>query len=531
MSENHSSVNGAPAPKDAPVFGIDLGTTFSCIARISPETGRPEVLPNLGGPQTTASVVYFESRDHITVGTEARRMARVVPDLVCACVKRDMGKPERRKYHGEEYSPEAISALILRKVIGDALEGLERKRDEQVKAVITVPAYFNAEEKFATSQAGQLAGVEVMYLAHEPVAAAVNYGFTRITRPLHLLVYDLGGGTFDVTVVWSDGSSARTIATDGDRLCGGIDWDREIVNWVRRRFEEENPGNVLPEDDPQLNQKLYEDAEQAKITLSERAKTTLGVHYKENSLAAELTVEEFERITAPLLEKTLSKTKSVLEAAKAKGVEKVDKVLLVGGSSRMKAVKERLHKLLGMEPHLHEPDLAIAKGAALLAGLIAEGKFKPDMTGLEEESAEGRLVTTVNSKSLGVEVYDRNRQRLVVATLIERNSELPASGSDRYAIVEAGQKTINLRVFEERVEPSEDPEENTLLHESPLELPAGMRKEDPIDVTFKLDASGILHVFVSEPRSDRKWEVKIDRFKRATSEDLKQLRPKLEGVK
>lgn len=515
-----------------PVFGIDLGTTNSCIARVAEETGRVEVLVNLETKLTTPSVVYFDSASHFIVGAEAKRHAIAEPNLVCANIKRQMGRPLETplRYHGEEYTPEAVSAFILRKVIGDVLEAAERPRDEKVKAVITVPAYFNAEENHATMQAAILANVELLYLAHEPVAAALAYGFGRVNRPQNVLVYDLGGGTFDATVVWSDGSSARTIATDGERLCGGNDWDEEIVKWVRRRFQEEHPGTALPVDDPVLNQTLFDQVESAKQSLSQRPKTVIPVHYQGKSIAPELTLEEFEKTTTHWLEKTLAKTKAVMEEAKAKGVERIDKLLLVGGSSRMLAVKRRLQKDFGMEPVLHDPDLAIAKGAALLADLIAKGKFKPDLTGKQVESQEGRLVTTVNSKSLGLQVFSPKRGQDIVDYLIPRNSELPASVTKVYATYEENQKQIDLRVFEEREEPSDNPDENSPLHKTPVELPPGLGKGSPIEVTFKVDGVRIVHIFLKEPRSERTWEVKVERYKEATNEEVLRLKPKLAQV-
>jgi molecular chaperone DnaK (HSP70) len=435
-----------------------------------------------------------------------------------------------RTYHGEEYTPAAISGLILRKVVGDALQGLGRDRSERVGAVITVPANYPTEAKNATSQAGVLADVDVLYLAQEPVAAAFGYSFGRLREPENLLVYDLGGGTFDATVVRSDGRSAHTVATAGEQQCGGLDWDHAIVEWLRQRFEDGHPGNALPVERPEVSQMLYEAAERAKHSLSEREKTTLTVTLDGNGITPELTREDFERITAHLLDRTLAKTMEVVEEAKKKGVERLDKVLLVGGSSRMPAVARRLQAALGLEPLLHQPDLAIAKGAAVLARLIEKGEFKPDLTGRVEKANTGRLVTMVNPKSLGLELRSEQRGKDYVRYLVERNTEIPAGRSETFETLHENQETVDLKVYEERAEPSEEIEENTLLHSTPLDLPPGLPKGAPIEVTFRLDSVGFLHIFVKEPKSGKTWEVQVERYKQVSAAEVLKLKPKMAQV-
>jgi molecular chaperone DnaK len=513
-----------------PVFGIDLGTTNTCIARMAEGMRKPEVMVNLGGHQTTPSVVYFESRERMIVGDEARNVARAMPHLVCSHIKREMDTDVKKTYHGEDYTPSTISALILRKVIGDALEGMELPRTQRVKAVITVPANYPGEAKNATLQAGVLADVDVLYLAQEPVAAAFAYGFGAVNRPQHLLVYDLGGGTFDATIVRSDGASAHTIATAGEQQCGGFDWDSVIVDWLRQRFEEAHPGNTLPVDDPQLSQTIYEAAEKAKHSLSQFEKTTITVYHQGNGITPELTRAEFEEITSHLLDKTLAKTSEVIEAARSKGVEKIDKVLLVGGSSRMPAVMVKLQEALGQAPVLHEPDLAIAKGAAHLAHLIETGRFKPDMTGKAAAPGKGALVTMVNPKSLGLEVHSQERDKDYVFYLIPRNTEIPAGRTETFALQVDNQESVTLRVFEERAEPSEEIEENTLLHSTPIDLPPGLAKGAPIEVTFRLDSVGFVHIFIKEPKSGQTWEVQVERYKQVSKAEILQLKPKIAKV-
>lgn len=511
------------------VLGIDLGTTNTCVAQLEEGERQPDALENLKGDRTTPSVVYFAPGGKIVVGKEARHIARAEPTLVCAHIKREMATDVEKTYNGESYTPAAISAFILKKVVSEAVKGLGRENDP-VKAVITVPANYPTEAKNATEQAGKLAGIEVIYLAQEPVAAAFGYSFGRLKEPENLLVYDLGGGTFDVTVVRTDGTSAHTIATAGEQHCGGANWDEAIVGWLRQKFEEAHPGNALPLDSPELNQMLEERAEEAKLSLSEQDKSTITVHYEGNSIAPVLTVEELEAITAHLLEKTLTKTDEVREAARAKGVEKIDKVLLVGGSSRMRAVTTKLREKMGMEPLLHQPDLAIAKGAAVLAHMIETGQFKVDMTGQSTAPEKGALVTMVNPKSLGLEVRDRKTGKDYVCYVIPRNHEIPASCSETFALEVENQQSVLLSVFEERAEPSPEIEENTLLHSSPIDLPAGLSAGAPIEVTFRLDSVGFLHIFVKEPKSGRSWEVAVERYKKVSEEDVRILKPKMAQV-
>jgi molecular chaperone DnaK (HSP70) len=520
----------ANAKPDTAVFGIDLGTTNTCVAQLLEGQRQPEALENVAGDRTTPSVVYFEPGGRIVVGKEARNIARAMPQLVCAHIKREMGTEEKKTYHGEEYTPAAVSALILKKVVGEALEGLGRERSDKVKAVITVPANYPTEAKHATLQAGVLAGVDVLYLAQEPVAAAFGYSFGRLRRPENLLVYDLGGGTFDVTVVRSDGTSAHTVATAGEQQCGGLNWDEVVVDWLRQRFEDEHPGNRLPVDDPEVSQMLFERAEQAKHALSEHEKTTITVAHGGNTITPVLTQGDFEKMTAHLLERTLVKTREVRDEAGKRGVH-IDKVLLVGGSSRMAAVKRALHDTLGIEPLLHQPDLAIAKGAAILARMIEAGEFQPDTTGkAEAEPSKNSLVTMVNPKSLGLQVTDPNTGKDHVCYLIQRNEPLPASHTETFGVHVDNQETADLRVLEERAEPSPETEENTLLHSTPIDLPPGLRKGSPLEITFRLDSAGFVHIFVKEPKSNRTWEVEVERYKKVTEAEVRHLKPKMDKV-
>jgi molecular chaperone DnaK (HSP70) len=532
MSRNSSTSNG-----EAPVFGIDLGTTNSCIARIG-AAGAAEALVNQDQMLTTPSVVAFPSTDEVVVGVTAKRLAAVMPEAVCSHVKRKMGmapgSPEARlELRGRSFSPEEISALILRKVVKDALITLGRQVSERVKAVITVPAYFGSIPKNATQNAAELAGIELLDLIHEPVAAAVSYGFGRANSPMNLLVYDLGGGTFDATVVRIEGQSIRTVATDGERLLGGLDWDERIVEWLHDQFEARFPAIEMNLGDPQLKARLFTLAEQAKIALSDVPTTTLTVHHGGQSLSLELTRKEFEERTADKLNTTIEKTRAVLAEARKEGVTRIDRVLLVGGSSKMPAIPKRLTgipQLRDVAVNLYQPDLAVAKGAAVLADMITRGEQKADLTGSDATTGEGRLVTMVNAKGIGAVLQDRETKQLFVRYVIPRNTELPASVETTFYTTTEDQDGVDVTIVEERGEPSEKVEENTMLNDRTFDFPNPLPADSPLLARFTLDGAGILHVFLTEPKSGSTWEMTVDRYKKVSESDVLRLKPVIAQV-
>ncbi len=518
------------------VVGIDLGTTNSCIARVL-ETGDAQALMNQDQMLTTPSVVTYQDGGEAIVGIHAKRLAAVMPEAVCAYVKRKMGvdpsSPDARiTLSGRTFAPEEVSALILRKIVNDALIGQGMPPDTNVKAVISVPAYFGSIPKTATKNAAELAGIELLDLVHEPVAAAISYGFSRADTPMNLLVYDLGGGTFDATVVRVEGRSVRTLATDGERLLGGYDWDEKIARWVHDQFDARFPAAGMSLDDPQARAMLFEMAEQAKIALSDLSTTTLNVHHNGQSLSVELTRDEFETLTEGKLETTIEKTEAVLAAAREKGASQIHQVVLVGGSSKMAAVAKRLKhiKQLSKVPFvLHEPDLAVAKGAALLANLIVSGAHRADLTG-RADRAESRLVTMVNAKSIGDVLQNRDTGEPCVVYVIPRNSELPVSVEATFFTVREGQTAVDIQLVEERGEPSEKVAENTPLHNGKFEFPAPLPADSPILHRYTLDGTGILHVFLTEPTSGATFEMKVDRYKKVSESDLLRLKPVLAAV-
>jgi len=523
---------------ELPILGVDLGTTYSCVACVNDESEKAEVLPNFEGELTTPSVVYYESTSNVIVGRDAKANARISPKLVCATVKRHMGDEGYRwECWGREYRAEEVSALILRKLVLDAGSRLLQERglpdDTRFRAVITVPAYFGAAEREATKNAGRIAGVDVVAVLPEPVAAAFAYGLGRVQRKQHVLVYDLGGGTFDVSVVAVDGYAAECVATDGVRLLGGADWDRAIVEFANARFiEEHGDGDGQPKDDPEVEQRIYLDAEQAKWTLSQREKAGIMVTHAGKQVRAEITRDEFERRTYELLDETIRKTRAVIEEARSKGIDTIDKLLLVGGSSRMPIVKRRLKEELGLDGEMFEPDQAIAKGAALVARLVQRKEYSFDETQSEAESGSAASLPGggsppplgfVSAKSLGVvALRSGNPQDTFVDYVIVRNSRLPASATQSYGLVADDQTSVKITVKEQREEESESPDANETLQEAILELPTGLRRGAPIDVTFRLDTEGCLEVSAVERSSGRAINVEVENRGRMSEDEIEQ---------
>ncbi len=371
-----SPTSRSPAGNATPniVVGIDLGTTYSLIAHVDAQ-GRPCCIPNGSGDLLTPSVVLFDE-DATVVGKEAILASTMEPDRVAACVKRDMGaKVYRKKVAGEFLPPEVISSLILKSLNGDA----ERKLGPIRRAVITVPAYFEETRRRATMDAGRLAGLEVLDIINEPTAAAIAYGYSlgfldrdcnlTADHPLRVLVYDLGGGTFDVTIVEIQGKHFKALATDGDVCLGGKDWDEKLMEIAAQRFRQQVRED--PRDNPVSLQELSLAAEAAKRTLTERKRAALFVNHLGSRLKVEVSREEFEDVTAPLLERTRLTSELVVRQAGLTW-QALDRVLLVGGSTRMPMVPRMLEQLTGKVPDRSiSVDEAVAHGAALYAVMLA----------------------------------------------------------------------------------------------------------------------------------------------------------------
>ena len=328
------------------------------------DTGRPVVLKSAVGEDTTPSVVYFESPENVVVGRQAKDSAVLAPELVAELVKRQMGQDVHYTFHGQAHTPESISALILREL---ARAAQEQTGEEVRDVVITVPAYFGVLERDATRKAGEIAGLNVLDVLAEPVAAALEYqALGEHTGVRHIFVYDLGGGTFDTTVIRLEGDDITVVCTDGNHQLGGADWDAKIIDFLLRGFTDQYP-DLDPSGDEQFMQDLATSAEQLKKALSATLARKHNVRFDGRVAQLELTREQLEEITSELLERTMEITERTIATAREKGVEHFDDVLLVGGMTIMPAITQTLQERFGLQARQQDPHLAVAKGAALFA--------------------------------------------------------------------------------------------------------------------------------------------------------------------
>lgn len=470
------------------IIGIDLGTTFSAVAAVGAD-GVPSVLPNSLGELTTPSVVYFESATEVLVGTAARDAGTVDPDNAVALIKRRMGDEFELLFHGVAHTPESVSALILRSLAADARAQLGG--DDPVRAVITVPAYFGVREREATYQAARLAGIEVLELLAEPVAAALHYGVAA--RPgSTVLVYDLGGGTFDTTVLRVERGGAQVVATDGDSRLGGADWDERIAGFLLESVAAAVPGTDPYEDDALLHE-IRLVAETAKRGLGDRNSRPVTVRCGGRRVSVPFDRAALEAIGADLVERTLAIVDRVLAGAADKGVLRIHEVVLVGGSTKMPAIATTVGERLRREPRLVDPDHAVVRGAALRAAELAG------------RGTRARSTRSVVPRSFGVLVEDSHdpaAARQVVVHTVHRNSPLPATATADFCTVMDGQDAVRIQIFEQAGElPSDAVADNRRVLDGELTglpaLPAGSR----IEVTLRVSEDGRLAVTAREPGS------------------------------
>jgi molecular chaperone DnaK len=493
-------------------IGVDLGTTFSVIAHLDPD-GRPWTIPNAEGDLITPSAVFFDG-NNIIVGKEAIKAAIAAPEDVAQFAKREMGCTFYGKaIHGEHIPPEVIQSFILDKLRRDAALKLGDFR----KVVITVPAFFNEPRRKATQDAGALAGLEVVDIINEPTAAAIAYGVQQgflspkgeAKEHEKILVYDLGGGTFDVTLMEIDGNQYNAVATAGDVYLGGIDWDRRIADYVAREFVKKNRG-VNPVEHPAGLQRLLREADDAKRTLSAREQTTITFEHAGFMVQVPISRGQFEEMTADLLDRTRFTVVNLMQEAGVKW-DDITRLLLVGGLTRMPKVQKMLEEISGKKPDRSlSADEAVAHGAAIYAGLVmaARSGARPEFS-----------VRNVNSHNLGVLGIEKatgmNRNRV----MISRNTPLPATKTSRFATHRPDQRTVIVNVVEGGDASGHD---STSIGKCVIrDLPPNLPAHTPIEVTFCYGQNGRLTVKARLPDLNIEAASEIRRSSGMTVEVMK----------
>lgn len=480
------------------VVGIDLGTTFSAIAHID-AYGKPQMIPNAESERITPSVILFDGLNAI-VGTLAKQNSVAEPEKIVDFVKREMGKSKaqfHREFNSKIYTAEELSALIIKKLKNDA----ERYLGESVTdAVITVPAYFNDAERTATYHAGQLAGLNVLQVINEPTAAALAYGLDKLDSNQTVFVFDLGGGTFDVTIMRIEEHHIRMLASNGDHRLGGKDWDDIIVNWVAAEFDITHGQNPLL--DLQSYQDLYNRALTAKVQLSSRSRTTVVQSFDGKSIKLELSREDYEKRCRHLIEKCKTICEIVMAEAGLKWSQ-IDRVLLTGGMTRMPSVREMISGLSSV-PLAEDvsPDEAVAIGAAIqgILALLAEEDHVGKRVLSEEvrtqySSEDGSLirVTNITTHTLGVVLWDDGKVEEYVFPMIRKMTPVPAEVKNSFGTAKANMKNAIVRVVEGE---STVPSECTPLGICDIELPPFLPKGSPVELTYTYNENQMLEVIV-----------------------------------
>jgi molecular chaperone DnaK len=520
------------------VFGIDLGTTYSAVATID-EFDRAVIVNNDINEPTTPSAVYFESEENMVVGVEAKNMAEIEPENVVQFVKQFMGRKDEFlfEYNGKPYAPEEISAIILKGLVEKARQNLDTDIQD---VVITVPAYFDDAQRVATRNAGTMAGLNVLDIINEPIAAALCYGMQAggQTKEETILVYDLGGGTFDVSVIQVGKDGVKILVTGGKNDLGGKNWDDRLITYLSSKFEEENGVNPLT--DPFAHQEMRSKGEIAKKSLTSKAKVPFTFAFAGFKWRLEVEREKFEEITADLLDLTIQVTHETLDALHAKtGNRKIDRFFLVGGSSRMPMVKVRVDREFGIDSEKYDPDECVAKGAALWGvkrkideigktvgydnqtGQGNKSKFdeqmRVEMEGIKNPNVykglamPGKTWGNVSSHTYGIEAYDGDDK--LVVPLLTQNTEIPytyESGDGQFGTAVANQATIELVLMETEGE-SLDPAYCKEIGRGTVELPRNVPKGSEVKIFFDYMSDGTIKLRAREVSSNRECDVKLIR--------------------
>jgi molecular chaperone DnaK len=482
----------------ARVIGIDLGTTNSCVAVM--EGGEPVVIPNAEGNRTTPSVVAFSKTGERLVGQVAKRLAVTNPDRTVQSIKREMGSGHKVKIDDKTYSPQEISAMILQKLKSDA----EAYLGETVaQAVITVPAYFSDAQRQATKDAGRIAGLDVLRIINEPTAASLAYGLDK-EHDQKILVFDLGGGTFDVSILEIGDGVFEVLATAGNNRLGGDDFDQKVMDWLVESFKKDQ--GIDLRSDKMAMQRLREAAEKAKVELSGVTTTQINLPYitadasGPKHMDISLSRAKFDELTADLVEKTMGPLRSAMKDS-GLAPEKIDKVLLVGGSTRTPSVQEAVKRYFGKEPFKGiNPDECVAIGAAIQAAVLTG-----DVTGL--------LLLDVTPLSLGIETMGG-----VFTKIIERNTTIPTKKSQIFSTAADGQTQVDVHVLQGEREMAQY---NKALGNFILDgIPPASRGVPQIEVTFDIDANGIVHVSAKDLGTSREQKITITATTNLSEQDI-----------
>ncbi len=485
----------------AKIIGIDLGTTNSAVAVM--EGGQSTIIPNIEGNRTTPSIVAFTKDGERLVGETAKRQAITNPDRTVSSIKREMGSDHKVTIDGKDYSPQEISAMILRKLKSDAESYLGETISE---AVITVPAYFTDAQRQATKDAGRIAGLDVKRIVNEPTAAALAYGEDKDTDSSMVMIYDLGGGTFDVSILELSDGVFEVQSTRGNNRLGGDDFDAKVIDWIAESFKKEN-GVDLKADRMSL-QRLKEAAEKAKKELSSTMSTNINLPFITATaegplhLNMDLTRAKFDELTADLVKKTEGPVMEALKDANISASD-IDKVLLVGGSTRIPAVQSLVKNLIGKDPQKDiNPDECVALGAAIQAGVLS-GDVK-DL-----------LLLDVTPLSLGIETMGS-----VTTRLIERNTTIPTKKSQIFTTAADNQTSVDIHVLQGERQMAQD---NVTLGRFQLDGIAPARRGVPqIEVTFDIDANGIVNVSAKDLGTGKEQHITITSSSNLTEDEIKE---------